>query len=173
MIIFAIWLWKHSTWCSTATQFNTSTKRQFSHLWQPVPNDVNSDQEQSTKTTIPHSVDDAHIWRHAIKSVAIFFVFLCYSSFRKMWLRQWTVKIGITILLGLTPAFIQWFSPKSHTQGILNWGKVLQTHILMFYLIWYEVIIGLKCRILAIFHVYKGKKLCYSQCYNRRLQDPS
>ena len=65
--LLAVWLWKHSKWCSTATQFNTRTKGQFSHLWQPVPNDVSSDYEQSTKTTIPHSVDDAHIWRHSIK----------------------------------------------------------------------------------------------------------
>ena len=40
---FAIWLLKHSTWCSAGTQFNTHIKRQFSHVWQPVPNDVNSD----------------------------------------------------------------------------------------------------------------------------------
>ena len=66
-----------------------------------------------------------------------------------MWLRQWTVKLGITILLGSTPPFIQWFS-QSHTQGILNWGRVLRTQILMFYLIWYEVIIGLN----AVFWPY-------------------
>ena len=72
-----------------------------------------------------------------------------------MWLRQWTIKIVITILLGLTPAFIQWLSPKSHTQGIFNWRRVLRTHNLVFYLTWYEVTIGLKCCILAIFHVYK------------------
>ena len=75
-----------------------------------------------------------------------------------MWLRQWTLQIDITIVLGLAPAFIQWFSSKCHTQGIFNWrGGVLRTHLLMFSLIWYEVIIGLKCRILAIFHVYQGK----------------
>ena len=39
----AIWLWRQSTSWSTATQLNTRTKRQFGHLWQPVPNDVNSD----------------------------------------------------------------------------------------------------------------------------------
>ena len=67
--------WKHSTWWSTATHVNTHTKRQFSHLWQPVPNDVNSDWEQSTKTVMPHSVDDGHIWCHSIKNMAIFLVF--------------------------------------------------------------------------------------------------
>ena len=51
-----------------------------------------------------------------------------------MWLRRWTVKIGITILLGLTPAFIQWLSPKSHTQDIFNWRRVLQTHVWVFVL---------------------------------------
>ena len=74
-LFFAIWLWKHSTWCITVTQVNTHIKRQFSHLWQPVPNDVNSDWEQSTKTIIPHSVYDAHIWCHSIKSMALFLVF--------------------------------------------------------------------------------------------------
>ena len=44
-------------------------------LWQPVPNDVNSDKEQSTKTIIPHSVDHAHTLRHSIKSGTIFLVF--------------------------------------------------------------------------------------------------
>ena len=68
-----------------------------------------------------------------------------------MWLRQWTLKIAITILLGLIPAFIKWLSPKSHTQGIFNWRRVLRTHLLMFCLIWYEVTIGLKCRIWPYF----------------------
>ena len=36
-------------------------KKQFSHLCPHVPNDVNTDQEQSTKVTIPHFVDDAHV----------------------------------------------------------------------------------------------------------------
>ena len=57
----------------------------------------------------------------------------------------------------MTPAFNQWFSPKSHTQGIFNWRRVLRTYILMFCLIWYEVIIGLKCRILALFMFIKAK----------------
>ena len=70
-----------------------------------------------------------------------------------MWLRQWTLKIGITILLGLTPAFIKWFSPKSHTQGIFNWRRVLRTYLLMFSLIWCEIIIGLKCRILGFMFI--------------------
>ena len=74
-----------------------------------------------------------------------------------MWLRQRTVEISLTILLVMTPAFNQWFSPKSHTQGIFNWRRVLRTYILMFCLIWYEVIIGLKCRILAIFMFIKAK----------------
>ena len=72
-----------------------------------------------------------------------------------MWLRQRTVKLGITILLGLAPAFNQWFSRKSHTQGIFNWRRVLRTHILMFYLIVYEVIIGLKWRIWSYFMFIK------------------
>ena len=58
---FAIWLWKHTIWCHTATQFSTCTKRQFSPLWQPVPNDVSIDEEQSIKTIILHSVVNADI----------------------------------------------------------------------------------------------------------------
>ena len=50
----------------------------------------------------------------------------------------------------MKPAFIQWFNPKSHTQGILNWRRVLRTHLLMFSSIWYEVIIGFK----AVFWPY-------------------
>ena len=38
----------------------------------------------------------------------------------------------ITISLGLKPAFISWFNPKSHSQGIFNWGRVLPAHLLMF-----------------------------------------
>ena len=84
-------------------------------------------------------------------------VFKGHCSFRKMWLRQWTVKIGITISLGLTLAFIQWLSPKCHIQCIFNLRRVLRTHILMFYCIWYEVIIGLKRRIWPYFMFIKVK----------------
>ena len=42
MIVFAKGLWKHGTWCSAATQYNTRTKRQFNHLWQLVPYDTNT-----------------------------------------------------------------------------------------------------------------------------------
>ena len=95
-----------------------------------------------------------HIFGVSIKSMAIFWcVKAAAISGRCDWDSEQS-KIGITMLLGLTPAFIQWFSPKSHTQGIFNWRRVLRTHILMFYSIWYEVIIGLRYRILAIFHVY-------------------
>ena len=72
-----------------------------------------------------------------------------------MWLRHWTVKIGITILLGLAPAFNQWFSRKSHTQGIFDWRRVLRRHIWMLYLIWFGVTVGLKWRILTIFMFIK------------------
>ena len=53
-----------------------------------------------------------------------------------MWLRQWAPKIGVTILLGLTPDFILWFIPKSHTQDIFNWRRVLRTHLLVCFLFW-------------------------------------
>ena len=43
----------------------------------------------------------------------------------------------------------------------------------MFSLIWYEVIIDLKCHILAIFDVNEGKNLSFATLYIRRLQDPS
>ena len=44
----------------------------------------------------------------------------------------------------------------------------MRTHILMFYLIWYEVIVGSKCRILVIFHVYQGKKLSCSKLLQKK-----
>ena len=75
MIVFAIKLNKHSKWCGTATKYNTRTNRPLIHLWQLVPNDVNSDQEQSTKAIIPHAADDARTWRHSIETVAILLVF--------------------------------------------------------------------------------------------------
>ena len=80
-----------------------------------------------------------------------------------MWLREWTTKTGITISLGLTPAFNQWFSRKSHTQGIFNWRRVLRTHILMFYLIWYEVIIGLKWPICPYFMFIKARNCLFAK----------
>ena len=60
---------------------------------------------------------------------------------REIWLRQRTVKIGLTIFLGLTSAFIQWFSLKSHLQGIYVRRRVLQTNFsnaLMSSPIWHE-----------------------------------
>ena len=59
------------------------------------------------------------------KIVHIFCVFKCHSGFRKMRLRQWILRIGVTILWGLTPVFIQRFSPKGHSQGIFSWRRVL------------------------------------------------
>ena len=44
-------------------------------------------------------------------------------------MRQWTVKIGKIILLGLTPVFIQWFTPKkSHTGYIQLMKSTANTH---------------------------------------------
>ena len=40
-----------------------------------------------------------------------------------MWVRQWTVKIGKIISLGLTPVFIQWFTPKKSHTGYLQLQK--------------------------------------------------
>ena len=54
----------------------------------------------------------------------------------------------------MTSAFIQWSSPKSHSQGIFN-GRVLRTHLLIIYIIRYEVITGLRCRIWPYFMFIK------------------
>ena len=107
-----IWLNKHSTWCGAVTPYNTRTKRQFSHLWQLVPDDFDSDQEQWKKATNPNSADYIHLWCHIIKCMAMFLEFNDHSIFWKMWLRQWTVKLGLTISLCLTSVFVQWLSPK-------------------------------------------------------------
>ena len=72
---------------------------------------------RSTKVIIPYSADDAHMYCHSIKCLSN-----DHSSFWKMWLRQWSVKIGLT---GLTS------------------GKVLRTYFLMSSLIWHEIIMGL------------------------------
>ena len=49
-------------------------------------------------------------------------------------------SIGVyswNILLGLTPAFIQRFSLKSHTRAIFNWRRVLWTHFdVLLNLVW-------------------------------------
>ena len=50
-------------------------KKAIQSLVATSSNNVNSDWEQSTKTIIPHSVDDAHIWCHFIKRVAMLLVF--------------------------------------------------------------------------------------------------
>ena len=81
-----------------------------------------------------------------------------------MWLRQWTVKIGIAISLGVKPAFIQWFSPKCHPHGIFNWRRVLWTHLLTYFLIWYEVTIGLKYRFWPYFIFIKVRNYLAPSC---------
>ena len=78
------------------------------------------------------------MWCHPVLCVTIFVEINYHSSLWKMWLRQRTIKIGDAILLGLTPASIQWVCLKSHSQGIYNWRRVMQTHFLgvFFYLAW-------------------------------------
>ena len=76
MIVFCHMVVKNAVLGAVQRPSSIPAQRQFSNLWQPVPNDANSDQEQSTKTSIPHSVDGAHIWRHSIK----------------VWLHAWCFK---------------------------------------------------------------------------------
>ena len=95
---------------------------------------------------------------HSIKCTTMFFEFKHHDSLWKMWLRQRTVKIGLTLFGGLRPASIQWFGQKNHSQGIYNRMRITQTRVLMSSLICREVIIGLKCRILPHFMFIKVRR---------------
>ena len=60
----------------------------------------------------PCDVRDDVIHGHA-KYMITLVEFKNHGNFWKAWLRQWIVKICLTMLLGLTSAFIKWFSHKT------------------------------------------------------------
>ena len=115
MIDCFLYGWVKQALVGAATQWNTRTKKQFSHLWKLVSNDVNNDYEELAIVTIPHSADDAYVCCHFIKRMVIFAEFIYHNNFWNFWSGQRTVRIGLTVLLVLTSIFSQWFSPKSHS----------------------------------------------------------
>ena len=103
---FAKWLWKHGTWCSAVTQYNTHTKRQFSHLWQLVPRAItdiyrllqtfkfqNSESQMHFKSNLVYNlktktflikISTLHYGSH--KKLGWFFVFSLVFEFGIHWL---------------------------------------------------------------------------------------
>ena len=61
-------------------------------------------QQRGNKGNQSHSADDDNVWCHSIKCMFILMEFKDYANFRKSWLRQWKVKINLTIFWGLASA---------------------------------------------------------------------
>ena len=57
-----------------------------------------------------------------------------------MWLRQWTVKIGLTILFGLISAFVQRFCAKEKLTRYLDRLGGVHYRILSWCLLWFGII---------------------------------
>ena len=107
---------RHSLWHGAGTLCNIHTKGNLvtcANLSPMIPI-LNDNSRQ--KVALPYSADYAHVGCHAMHCMDIIFMeFQGHCNFWKTWLREWTVKIGRTISLGFTPAFIKWFSPKPTT----------------------------------------------------------
>ena len=109
-----VWLSKHNPSCGAATQSNTRTKSNsvtcgrlyLICICQQRLGTVKNGNHCLFSRWCPCGV-------LLYKCMAIFTQFKDQSNFWKIWLRHWTVKISLTILLGLTSASFQWFSAKN------------------------------------------------------------
>ena len=127
--LFYISLSKYCSWWRAVILYKVRTKRQFGNLCS-LPLMMLAATRDSKK--------NGHYSSFCRSCTCVVSPYKMYGYVRRIyrprqhleiWLRQQTVKIGLTILLGFTSALIQWFISKNHSQGTCRyvWRRVRRT----------------------------------------------